>query len=45
PEVQTVYEEYFKEPCGEKSHHLLHTDHHGWEMNPAASYDPDVVID
>jgi len=25
PAVRTVYEEFLGEPCGEKSHHLLHT--------------------
>ena len=32
PDVLAVYEEYFKAPLGERSHHLLHTDHHCWEM-------------
>ena len=31
-DVQTLYREYLKAPLGEKSHHLLHTDHHGWQM-------------
>ena len=35
PEVQALYREYLGEPCGEKAHHLLHTDHTGWEMPPA----------
>ena len=34
PEVLAVYEEYFGAPLGERSHHLLHTDHHCWEMPP-----------
>ncbi len=34
PDVLAVYEEYFKAPLGERSHHLLHTDHHCWEMPP-----------
>ena len=42
PEVQTLYKEYLGEPCGELAHHLLHTDHNGWTMNPARVYDPDV---
>ncbi len=25
PDIITLYNEYLKEPCGEKSHHLLHT--------------------
>ena len=33
-DVLAVYEEYFGAPLGEKSHHLLHTDHHCWEMPP-----------
>ena len=44
PEVQTLYKEYLGEPCGETSHHLLHTDHTGWEMPPALNYDEDVRI-
>lgn len=31
PEVQILYKEFLKEPCSEVSHHLLHTDHTGWE--------------
>ena len=31
PDVQMLYKEFFKRPLGEKSHHLLHTDHDGWE--------------
>ena len=27
PEVQTLYAEYLKEPCGHVSHHLLHTEY------------------
>ncbi len=34
PDVLAVYEEYFGAPLGERSHHLLHTDHHCWEMPP-----------
>ena len=30
PDVQALYREFLKEPCGELSHHLLHTDHMGW---------------
>jgi len=33
PAVHTVYEEYFEKPLSEKSHHLLHTDHHAWEFS------------
>ena len=32
PDVAKLYEEYFVKPLSEKSHHLLHTDHHGWKM-------------
>ena len=32
PDVLALYREYLGEPLGEKSHHLLHTDHFAWEM-------------
>lgn len=32
PEIQVLYRDYLGAPCGEKAHHLLHTNHHGWEM-------------
>jgi len=32
PDVLKLYEEYLEKPLGHKSHHLLHTDHHGWQM-------------
>ena len=32
PDVQALYADYLEKPLGHKSHHLLHTDHHGWEM-------------
>ena len=32
PQVNTLYSEYLEAPLGEKSHHLLHTDHFGWKM-------------
>ena len=32
PEVQTLYKDYLGEPLSEKSHHLLHTDHNGWDI-------------
>lgn len=35
PEVQALYAEFLGEPCGERSHHLLHTDHTAWEMPQA----------
>ena len=31
-DVTTLYAEYLGHPLGHKSHHLLHTDHHGWDM-------------
>ena len=30
PDVQTLYKDFLREPLGELSHKLLHTDHHGW---------------
>ncbi|MDO4846801.1 MAG: [FeFe] hydrogenase, group A [Clostridiaceae bacterium] len=32
PSVQKLYSEYLSAPLGEKSHHLLHTDHEGWKI-------------
>lgn len=32
PYIQMLYREYLDSPLGEKSHHLLHTDHTGWKM-------------
>ncbi len=32
PDVQALYSEYFGQPLGERSHHLLHTDHFAWDM-------------
>ena len=32
PEVQALYADYLIAPLSEKSHHLLHTDHHAWTM-------------
>ncbi|MDR2480993.1 MAG: iron hydrogenase small subunit [Spirochaetaceae bacterium] len=29
PHIKKIYEEFFKEPCGEKSHELLHTSYKG----------------
>jgi ferredoxin hydrogenase len=31
PDITKIYSEYFKEPCGELSHHLLHTTYKGCE--------------
>lgn len=32
PSIKLVYSEYFGAPLSHKAHHLLHTDHFGWEM-------------
>ena len=32
PSIAMIYKEYFGEPLSHKSHHLLHTNHFGWEM-------------
>ena len=32
PDVLALYAEYLGKPLGEKSHHLLHTDHFAWDM-------------
>ena len=29
--IKKIYSEFLKEPCGEKSHHLLHTTYKGCE--------------
>ena len=34
-DVQALYRDYLEKPCGEAAHHLLHTDHHAWEMPKA----------
>ncbi|MCQ2513002.1 MAG: [FeFe] hydrogenase, group A [Lachnospiraceae bacterium] len=39
PEIQTLYADFLKEPCSERSHHLLHTDHFGWEAKWEAKDD------
>lgn len=31
-DVLSLYREYLGKPLGEKSHHLLHTDHNAWQM-------------
>ena len=31
-DVLALYSEYLEKPLGEKSHHLLHTNHFGWKM-------------
>ena len=32
PEIITLYKEYLNAPLGRRSHRLLHTDHHNWQM-------------
>ncbi len=32
PSITAIYKDYLTAPLSEKSHHLLHTDHHGWKM-------------
>lgn len=32
PEVQALYKDFLGEPCSEKSHKLLHTDHKAWDV-------------
>ena len=32
PSITRIYEDYLGKPLSEKSHHLLHTDHHAWKM-------------
>ncbi|HMM69576.1 MAG TPA: NADH-dependent [FeFe] hydrogenase, group A6 [Gudongella oleilytica] len=34
PSITKVYEEFFGSPLSHKSHELLHTDHHAWELDP-----------
>lgn len=34
PDVNMLYSEFLGAPLGERSHHLLHTDHHAWDMPP-----------
>ncbi len=31
-DVLALYENYLGQPLNEKAHHLLHTDHHAWQM-------------
>ena len=32
PSITAIYKDYFGKPLSEKAHHLLHTDHHAWQM-------------
>ena len=36
PDVLALYRDYLEKPLGERSHHLLHTDHLAWQMPPSA---------
>lgn len=44
PEIKVLYEDFLGEPNSELAHHLLHTDHHGWDMPKASRYDEDVEV-
>ena len=44
PEVQALYQEFLEEPCGHLAHHLLHTDHTGWNMPLSTTLDEDVRV-
>ena len=35
PDIQTLYRDYLGQPLGERSHHLLHTDHTAWQLPTA----------
>ena len=35
PDVQVLYRNYLGSPLGERSHHLLHTDHAAWQLPTA----------
>ncbi len=39
PEIQTLYKEYLEKPLSHTAHHLLHTDHHAWDMPGTADED------
>ena len=34
PDVLELYSDFLEKPLSEKAHHLLHTDHHAWNMPP-----------
>ncbi|MCI8970053.1 MAG: 4Fe-4S dicluster domain-containing protein [Oscillibacter sp.] len=38
PDVQALYRTYLKKPLGERSHHLLHTDHSAWSAGGTAEH-------
>ena len=33
PEIQALYRDFLEKPLSHTAHHLLHTDHHSWEMS------------
>ncbi|MBR3553615.1 MAG: [Clostridia bacterium] len=33
PEIIKLYEDYMERPLSHKAHHLLHTDHFGWDLD------------
>ena len=33
PEIQALYRDFLEKPLSHTAHHLLHTDHHAWEMS------------
>ena len=35
PDIQVLYRDYLGQPLGERSHHLLHTDHTAWQLPTA----------
>ena len=35
PDIQVLYQDYLGQPLGERSHHLLHTDHTAWQLPTA----------
>ncbi|MDR0500431.1 MAG: [FeFe] hydrogenase, group A [Coriobacteriales bacterium] len=37
PSILACYDDYMIAPLSEKAHHLLHTDHHSWQMPGEAS--------
>ena len=43
-DVQKLYNEFLDKPCSSKAHHLLHTNHKGWNMNLNIHLDEDVIL-
>jgi NADH-quinone oxidoreductase subunit G len=44
PDVQALYADFLGKPCGELAHHLLHTDHKGWDIPLSPNLDEDVKL-